>query len=47
MLSYLHKYGTVLKRELVDGRLSLLVKIERRYMKPLADFIETPEVSER
>jgi GTP-binding protein HflX len=40
MLSYLHKYGTVLERELVDGRLSLLVKIERRYMKPLAEYVE-------
>ena len=43
MLSYLHKYGTVLKREMVDGKLSVLVKIERRYMKPLADYIESPE----
>jgi GTP-binding protein HflX len=42
MLSYLHKYGTVLERELVDGRLSLLVRIERRYMKPLAEYIESP-----
>ena len=42
MLSYLHKYGTVLKREMVDGKLSVLVKIERRYMKPLADYIESP-----
>lgn len=39
MLSYVHKYGTVLKRECLDGRLSMLVKIERRYMKPLADHI--------
>ncbi len=43
MLSYLHKYGTVLGRELVDGRLSLEVKIERRYMKPLADYMESSE----
>jgi GTP-binding protein HflX len=41
MLSYLHKYGTVLRRELVHGKLSVLVKIERRYMKPLADYIES------
>lgn len=47
MLSYLHKYGTVLERELVDGRLSLLVKIERRYMKPLTAYIEPPETLER
>lgn len=46
MLSYLHKYGTVLRRELVDGRLSLLVKIERRYMKPLADYIESADIPE-
>jgi GTP-binding protein HflX len=46
MLSYLHKYGTVLQRELVDGRLSLLVKIERRYMKPLAEYVESPEALE-
>ncbi|MFH1311762.1 MAG: GTPase HflX [Candidatus Eisenbacteria bacterium] len=42
MLSYLHKYGTVLGQELVGGRLSVVVKIERRYMKPLTDYIESP-----
>jgi GTP-binding protein HflX len=39
LLSYLHKYATVLGREMVDGRVSLLVRIERRYMKPLAEYI--------
>ena len=47
MLSYLHKYGTVLERELVDGRLSLLVKIERRYMKPLTEYIVPSETLEK
>jgi GTP-binding protein HflX len=41
MLSYLHKYGTVLKQELVDGNMLVVVKIERRYMKPLSDYIES------
>jgi GTP-binding protein HflX len=44
MLSYLHKYGTVLERELVDGRLSVLVKIERRFMKPLGEYLESNPV---
>lgn len=43
MLSYIHKYGTVLSRELVDGRLSLSVRIERRYIKPLAGYMEASE----
>jgi len=40
LLSYIHKYGTVLERDMVDGRLSILVRIERRYMKPLAEYVE-------
>jgi GTP-binding protein HflX len=42
LVSYLHKYATVLSRELVDGKVSLRVRIERRYMKPLAEYIESP-----
>jgi GTP-binding protein HflX len=44
LLSYVHKYSTVLGREMVDGRISLVVRIERRYLKPLAPYIE-PAVS--
>ena len=40
LLSYIHKYATVLEREMVDGRVSVLVRIERRYMKPLAEYVE-------
>jgi GTP-binding protein HflX len=40
-LSYLHKYGTVMRREMVDGKLSLLVRMERRYLKPLADYLDS------
>ena len=39
LLSYIHKYGTVLERGMVDGRLSVVVRIERRYMKPLAEYV--------
>jgi len=40
LLSYLHKYATVLDRGMVDGKISVLVRIERRYMKPLAEYVE-------
>jgi GTP-binding protein HflX len=40
LLSYIHKYATVLERGMVDGRVSVLVRIERRYMKPLAEYVE-------
>jgi len=40
-LSYLHKYGTVVRREMVNGNLSLLVRMERRYLKPLAGYIDS------
>jgi GTP-binding protein HflX len=39
LLSYIHKYGTVLESGMVDGRLSVLVRIERRYMKPLTEYM--------
>jgi GTP-binding protein HflX len=40
LLSYMHKYGTVLERGMIDGNLSVLLRIERRYMKPLAEYVE-------
>lgn len=40
LLSYIHKYATVLDRKVVDGKVSVLVRIERRYMKPLAEYVE-------
>ena len=40
LLSYIHKYATVLERGMVDGKISVLVRIERRYMKPLAEYVE-------
>jgi GTP-binding protein HflX len=43
LLSYLHKYSTVMSREMTDGRLSLVVRIERRYMRPLAGYLEPSE----
>jgi GTP-binding protein HflX len=43
MISYVHKYGTVLGQELTDGRLSLRVRIERRYIKPLVDYMVYPK----
>jgi 50S ribosomal subunit-associated GTPase HflX len=41
-LSYLHKYGTVLSRDLVDGKMAVRVKMERRYLKPVEDFLQAP-----
>jgi GTP-binding protein HflX len=43
LISYLHKYSTVLSREMMDGKISLLVRIERRYMRPLAEYAESRE----
>jgi len=40
LLAYLHRYGTVLKRELVDGKLAVVARIERRYLGPLAPHLE-------
>jgi GTP-binding protein HflX len=40
LVSYVYKYGTVMKRELLDGRLSLHVRMEHRYLKPLAGYLE-------
>ncbi len=39
-MSYLHKYGTVLKRDLVDGMMAVRVKMERRYIKPVEAYIQ-------
>lgn len=39
-ISYLHKYGTVLNRELVDGRMAVRVRMERRYLKPVEAYIQ-------
>lgn len=49
MLSYLHKYGTVLHQEMLDGRIAIRARVERRYMKPLTAYLVTigsgPEVA--
>jgi GTP-binding protein HflX len=42
LISYTYKYGIVLGRELLDGRLLLRTRIERRYLKPLAEYVESP-----
>lgn len=39
-MSYLHKYGTVLSRELVDGKMAVRVKMERRYLKPVEAYVQ-------
>ena len=38
-ISYLHKYGTVISSELVDGKMAVRVKMERRYLKPVEVYI--------
>jgi GTP-binding protein HflX len=43
LLAYLHKYSTVMSQELTDGRISLLVRIERRYMRPVADYMASSD----
>ena len=40
LLSYVERYGTVTSRELRDGKMDVRVRIERRYLKPLAEYIE-------
>jgi 50S ribosomal subunit-associated GTPase HflX len=40
-LSYLHKYGTVVSRDLVDGKMAVRVKMERRYLKPVEAYVRT------
>ena len=40
LISYVERYGTVLDRAVRDGRIDVRVRIERRYLKPLADYIE-------
>ncbi len=39
-ISYLHKYGTVLSRELVDGKMAVRVRMERRYLKPIEGYVQ-------
>lgn len=43
-MSYLHKYGTVMSRELVDGRIEVRVRMERRYLKPIEAFLRVPPI---
>jgi GTP-binding protein HflX len=40
LLSYIHRYATVLSHETAGDKASLLVRIERRYLKPLAEYVE-------
>jgi GTP-binding protein HflX len=40
LLSYVERYGTVLSREIRDSKIDLRVRIEKRYLKPLAEYIE-------
>ena len=40
LLSYVERYGAVMSRELRDGKMDVRVRIERRYLKPLAEYIE-------
>jgi GTP-binding protein HflX len=40
LLSYVERYGTVMEREVRDGKVDLRVRIERRYLKPLQEYIE-------
>jgi GTP-binding protein HflX len=40
LLSYVERYGTVMSREIRDGRIDLRVRLERRYLKPLTEYIE-------
>jgi GTP-binding protein HflX len=40
LLAYLHKYSTVISQVLTDGKIDLVVRIERRYMRPLAEYIQ-------
>jgi GTP-binding protein HflX len=40
LLSYVERFGTVTSREVRDGKVGLRVRIERRYLKPLQEYIE-------
>ncbi len=40
LLAYIHRFGTVLRRELVNGRLEVVARLERRYLGPLAAYLE-------
>ncbi len=40
LLSYVERYGTVMSRAVRDGKIDIRLKIERRYLKPLAEYIE-------
>jgi GTP-binding protein HflX len=39
-LSYLHKYGTVLGQEMVDGKMAVRVRMERRYLGPVEAYLD-------
>jgi GTP-binding protein HflX len=40
LLSYVEAYGTVISRDVRDGKMDLRVKIERRYLSPLMNYLE-------
>jgi GTP-binding protein HflX len=40
-IRYIQRYGTVLGSESLEGRLRLRVRIDRRYLKPLEEYIES------
>jgi GTP-binding protein HflX len=39
-LSYVQRYGTVLGSETLDGKLRLRLRIDRRYLGPLEDYVD-------
>lgn len=45
VISHIHRYGTVLGSRSDDGTLSLLVRVARRYAKPLEKYI-TPDTAQ-
>jgi GTP-binding protein HflX len=38
-ISYLHRFGTVIGRELVGGKMAVRVRMERRYLKPVEAYV--------
>ncbi len=46
LLAYLHRFGTVLRRELINGKLQVVAKLERRYLGPLAPYLQRAGVAE-
>jgi GTP-binding protein HflX len=39
LLSYVERYGTVMSRELRNGKIDIRVRMERRFLKPLTEYI--------